>query len=73
SWLSSSLNEFQFGAAIRTIELKDNQLDLDTARKLLFSLKQKPDFRTLIVENMPIPEDLQNLVLERYLTPYKQR
>ncbi|EMG45905.1 hypothetical protein G210_3880, partial [Candida maltosa Xu316] len=67
TWLSSSPNEFQFGATIRTIILDANQLDIGTVRSLVYKLKQKPNFRSLIVDSMPIPEDMQHLVMERYL------
>ncbi|EMG45884.1 Leucine Rich Repeat protein, partial [Candida maltosa Xu316] len=78
-WLSQSPNEFQFGAAIRTIHLKNNDLDFDTqlaietVRNFLYNLKRKPNFRSLFVDDIHFPEDMQYLVMERYLVLQEQQ
>ncbi|EMG49900.1 hypothetical protein G210_5199 [Candida maltosa Xu316] len=66
-WLVSLPNEFLFGTAIRTVSLDGMDIDADTIRTLLFKLKKNPNFRSLIVDLMSIPEDMQHLFMDRSL------
>ncbi|EMG49929.1 hypothetical protein G210_5099 [Candida maltosa Xu316] len=67
-WLQSSPDGFQFCDKIETIVLWNNQLDIETVRKLVYDLKKKPNFKSLVIdEDLSIPEDMMSLVIEDYL------
>ncbi|EMG46242.1 hypothetical protein G210_3514 [Candida maltosa Xu316] len=66
-WLSSSPDEFSFGAAIRTIVLDYNNIHAGIIRNLIFKLKENPNFKSLSIGPTPVSRDVKHLVMERYL------